>query len=99
MQPSVYDLPKLPANASAYQAEAWLAAYRKARRPTPKEEAAFQHKEAALFRVERDRALRFAEGLEPGDPKHTCLHALADIAELYAQRCDREADRLDPLPF
>lgn len=98
-QPSALDLPRLPDNASVAQAEAWLDAYRKARRPTPAEEAAWQQRLAAQLRQDRDMALCFAEEFAVGDPKHICLHALADIAELHAQRCDANAQRLDPVPF
>lgn len=98
MQPSVYDLPRLPAHASADQADAWLAAFAKCRVPTAKEQAAQWAHDAELFRRERDNAMRLASTQGDAD-KVTCLMVLADIAELHAQRCDAEAQQLDPLPF
>jgi len=97
--PHVLELPALPADASPDQGEAWLAAFARAHLPSAAEHAASWVRHAALFRAERDRALRASERLAPADPKYVCLHALADIAELHAQRCDAEAQRIDPLPF
>ena len=95
----VLALPPLPANASADQAEAWLAAFGEATAPTQAEEARVYRANAALFRGERDKAMHLALGVDADSPKRTCLMALADIAELHAQQQDADADRLDPLPF